>query len=208
MAADLGLVHRWVAPKPGHDRTLLLLHGTGGNENDLIPLGWELAPGTGLLSPRGAVLEQGLPRFFRRIAPGVFDVDDLRRRTDDLASFLAKAGQQYGFDAGRVIAVGYSNGANIAASLLLLHPGVLSGAILFRPMVPLIPDPLPDLSRLPVRIAAGQDDPIVPPAESEALAKLLRTAGADVDLVWQSGGHALGRADVSTAADWLASIGS
>ncbi|HET8649030.1 MAG TPA: alpha/beta hydrolase [Gemmatimonadales bacterium] len=208
MAADLGLIHRWVAPRPGYDRTLLLLHGTGGNENDLIPLGWELAPGAGLLSPRGAVLEEGMPRFFRRISPGVFDVEDLRRRTDELAAFLARAAEQYGFDPRRVIAVGYSNGANIAASLLLLHPGALAGAVLFRPMIPFTPDPLPDLSGLPVRIAAARDDLLVPPAQSEALAELLRAAGAEVDLVWQPGGHALGRTDVTTAAEWLASIGS
>ena len=203
MGNDLGLVHRWVAPRrPGAD-TLLLLHGTGGNENDLIPVGWELAPGAGLLSPRGAVLERGMPRFFRRLAEGVFDLDDLRARTDQLAEFVSGAAQQYGFDPARVTAVGYSNGANIAASLLLLRPGVLRGAVLFRPMVPLEPDPLPRLNDVSVLISAGREDPIVSPSESERLGALLERAGAAVETLWQQGGHALTKADLAAASAWL-----
>src|SRR5499433_2520532 len=135
-------IHEFV---PGDsDRTLLLLHGTGGSERDLIPLGRELDPNASLLSPRGKVLENGMPRFFRRLAEGVFDLDDLRQRTHDLAAFVAAASEAYQFDPRRVIAVGYSNGANIAASLLLLHPETLAGAVLFHAMVPLIPEKLPD----------------------------------------------------------------
>ena len=203
MANDLGLVHRWVEPRRPGAETLLLLHGTGGNENDLIPVGWELAPGAGLLSPRGAVLERGMPRFFRRLAEGVFDLDDLRARTDQLAEFVSRAAQQYGFDPTRVTAVGYSNGANIAASLLLLRPGILHGAVLFRPMVPLEPDPLPRLNDVSVLISAGREDPIVSPSESERLGALLERAGAAVEMRWQEGGHALTSADLKAASAWL-----
>src|SRR5437588_9417037 len=146
-------IHEFV---PGSsERTLLLLHGTGGNERDLIPLGHELDPGAALLSPRGKVLEHGMPRFFRRLAEGVFDLEDLTRRTHELADFVADAATRYGFDPRNVIAVGFSNGANIAASLLLLRPETLAAAVLFRPMIPLVPETLPDLSRVPVFIAAG-----------------------------------------------------
>src|SRR5216110_3498545 len=138
--------------------TLLLLHGTGGNERDLIPLGRELDPNAALLSPRGKVLENGMPRFFRRLAEGVFDVEDLKHRTNELADFVAAAAEHYGFAADKVVAVGYSNGANIAASLLLLRPEVLSAAVLFRAMVPLVPDTPPNLSAVRVWIGGGTDD--------------------------------------------------
>src|SRR3954463_16668755 len=124
---------------------VLLLHGTGGNEHDLLPLGRAVAPGSALLSPRGKVLENGMPRFFRRLAEGVFDEQDLIRRTHELADFIEEAAAHYGFDATKVVAIGYSNGANIAGGTLLLRPGILSGAALLRPMVPLIPQALPEL---------------------------------------------------------------
>src|SRR5947199_7332187 len=163
-------IHEFV---PGSSsRTLLLLHGTGGNERDLIPLGRELDPGAALLSPRGKVLENGMPRFFRRLAEGVFDLEDLKIRTTELADFVAAAAQHYGFAADNVVAAGYSNGANIAASLLLLRPEILSAAILFRAMVPLAPDTLPNLSSMRVWIGAGTDDPIIPTSESKRLAEL------------------------------------
>lgn len=204
---DLSFQHRHVpAQGPGPAPTLLLLHGTGGNEDDLLPLGPMLAPGAALLSPRGQVLEHGMPRFFRRLAEGVFDLDDLRRRTHDLAEFVAAAAAAYGFDAGRVVAAGYSNGANIAASLLLLRPGVLSAAVLLRPMVPLVPETLPDLSGLPVFLAAGQQDPIVPMHQTEALAALLEGAGARVTRHWVPGGHALTRDELRVAGEWLTSL--
>lgn len=194
-------VHRFL---PGEEElVLLLLHGTGGDENDLLPLGRALRPGAALLSPRGNVLEQGMARFFRRLAPGVFDQQDLVRRTQELADFLEEASSHYGFDPRRVVAVGLSNGANIAASLLLLRPGALAGAVLFRPMVPLEPPALPDLSAVPLLLAAGRHDHMVPPGESERLAGLLRAAGAEVELLWVEAGHGLTREEVTHAAAWL-----
>jgi predicted esterase len=184
---------------------LLLLHGTGGNEQDLLPLAPELLPEAGALSPRGEVLERGMPRFFRRLAEGVFDLDDLRLRTAELADFVTAAAELYHFDPARVIAVGFSNGANIAASLLLLRPGVLRGAALFRAMVPLVPDPLPSLPRTPVLVSSGRADPIVTAAETERLVTLLGDAGAGVTLAWQAAGHQLVQEDMVRARDWLAS---
>jgi len=182
---------------------LLLLHGTGGDENDLLPLGEALAPGAALLSPRGKVLERGMPRFFRRLAEGVFDVPDLIERTRELAELVRAAAAEYGFDRAAVIGVGYSNGANIAASLLLLHPGVLRGAILFRAMVPLVPESRPDLAGIPVFIAAGRQDPIVSYEQAQRLAALLEEAGADVTVHVEPAGHALTEGDVAAARAWL-----
>jgi predicted esterase len=184
-------------------RTLLLLHGTGGNERDLIPLGRELDPNAALLSPRGKVLENGMSRFFRRLAEGVFDVEDLKYRTNELADFVTSAAQHYGFAADKVVAAGYSNGANIAASLLLLRPEILSAAILFRAMVPLIPERQPNLSRVRVWIGAGTNDPIIPTSETKRLAELLRSAGADVTMRHFPAGHALTSQDLEAARDWL-----
>jgi predicted esterase len=195
-------VHRYVPPKAEDRRTLLLLHGTGGDENDLIPLGEMLAPDAGFLSPRGTVLERNAARFFRRHAEGVFDLPDLHARTKDLIAFVGAAAQQYGFDKSKVIAVGFSNGANIAASTLLLEPGVLAGAILFRAMVPIVPDPLPALGGTPVFMSNGRTDPLIPAAEAERLAGLLRQAGAIVDIEWQPGGHQLTRQDLAQAQKW------
>ena len=183
--------------------TLLMLHGTGGDEHDLVPVGRALWPGAAILSPRGKVLERGMPRFFRRFAEGVFDLDDLRLRTGELADFVAAAAAQYGFDPARVAAAGFSNGANIAASLLLLRPATLCAAALFSPMVPLEPDPLPDLRAAPVLVSAGKRDPLVPPENTEALAELLRRAGAAVTVRWTEGGHSLTGDDIIAAAEWL-----
>jgi predicted esterase len=202
MAADLGFEHVFRAPANPHTPTLLLLHGTGGTEQDLIPLGESLSPGAGLISPRGKVLERDMPRFFRRLAEGVFDLDDLRFRTHELAAFVAASAAHYGFDATRVVAVGFSNGANIAASVLLLEPGVLAGAILFRAMVPIVPDPLPSLDRTPVFMSNGRTDSLIQAAEAERLASLLRQAGADLTLEWQPGGHQLTRQDLAQAQQW------
>jgi predicted esterase len=185
-------------------RTLLLLHGTGGNERDLIPLGRELDPNAALLSPRGKVLENGMPRFFRRLAEGVFDLEDLKYRTNELADFVAAAAQHYGFASDNVVAVGYSNGANIAASVLLLQPKILSAAVLFRAMVPLIPETQPNLSSTRVWIGAGAHDPIIPTSETNALAELFRNDGADVTIRYFQTGHQLTRDDVDAARDWLA----
>src|ERR1700690_1761761 len=164
---DLGFVHKFVPAERGQPVTLLLLHGTGGDENDLLPLGRELWPGAALLSPRGKVLENGMPRFFRRLAEGVFDLNDLVARTEELALFVEKISTRRGFGK-KVIAVGYSNGANIAAGLLLLRPGLLRGAILFRPMVPFTMQAVPDLSDVRILIEAGTGDIIVPKDQPEA----------------------------------------
>ena len=190
-------IHEFV---PGSSsRTLLLLHGTGGNERDLIPLGRELDPNAALLSPRGKVLENGMPRFFRRLAEGVFDLEDLKYRTNELADFVTAAAQHYGFATDQLVAVGYSNGANIAASMLLLRPEIIPAAILFRAMVPLIPDKLPELSSVHVWIGAGDQDPIIPPSEAQRLVELLRRAGADVTIRFFNAGHGLTNDDVVTA---------
>lgn len=199
---DLGFVHRYLPGAPGMP-VLLLLHGTGGDESDLLPLGESLLPGAARLSPRGKVLENGMPRFFRRLREGVFDLDDLRTRTDELADFVQAAEQAYGTGGRRPIAVGFSNGANIAASMLLLRPEILGGALLIRPMVPLVPETLPELGGIPVQINAGEVDPIVPPPQSEALAKLLTAAGAGVTLEWIAGGHALTREDLEVGRRWF-----
>jgi phospholipase/carboxylesterase len=185
------------------DRTLLLLHGTGGNERDLIPLGRELDSNASLLSPRGKILENGMPRFFRRLAEGVFDLEDLKTRTNELADFVVAAVRHYHLVANRVIGVGYSNGANIAASMLLLRPEIMHAAILFHAMVPLIPDKLPDLSSVHVWIGAGDQDPIVPASETKRLAELLRRAGADATIRFFNAGHGLTSSEIETAGQWL-----
>jgi phospholipase/carboxylesterase len=190
--------------RPGtSDRTLLLLHRTGGNERDLIPLGRDLDPNAALLSPRGKVLENGMPRFFRRLAEGVFDLEDLKKRTSELADFVAAAAKHYKLAADQIVAVGYSNGANIAAAMLLLRPEILRAAILFRAMVPLVPENLPDLSSVRVWIGAGDQDPIIPASEAQGLVELLRSAGADVTIRFTNASHALTEADVETARHWL-----
>ena len=195
--------HRF-EPGPEAGATLLLLHGTGGNEDDLIGLGSALAPSVTLLSPRGQVLENGMPRFFRRLAEGVFDEADLVRRTHDLAGFVREATSAYSLDSGRIWAVGFSNGANIAASLLLLEPELLAGAVLFRATVPITPDELPDLTSRSVLLAEGRTDPYVPAGHASALADMLRRAGADVTLEWREAGHGLTHEDVESASRWLA----
>jgi phospholipase/carboxylesterase len=201
MKAELDFIHEFV---PGtSNRTLLLLHGTGGNEHDLIPLGHEIDPAAALLSPRGKILENGMPRFFRRLAEGVFDLEDLRKRTNELANFIAAAAKHYKFAAGQIVAVSYSNGANIAASMLLLRPEILSAAILFRAMVPLEPKNLPDLSSVRVWIGAGNQDPIIPTSETQRLVELLRSAGADVTIRFFNVGHGLTNREIETAAQWL-----
>jgi len=187
--------------EPGSPPALLLLHGTGGDENDLIPLGQLIRPGAALLSPRGEVDESGQLRFFRRLAPGVFDEADLVRRTHQLADFVEDQSDRHHLR--QIIAVGYSNGANIAASMLLLRPGILSGAILLRAMVPLeLPHP-PDLGGVPMLILSGKHDEMVSTDQPQRLAALLLGAGADVTLDWQETGHSLGPTDFRKAADWL-----
>jgi predicted esterase len=194
-------IHEFV---PGtSNRTLLLLHGTGGNERDLIPLGRELDPNASLLSPRGKILENGMPRFFRRLAEGVFDLEDLQTRTNELANFVAAAVLHYKLAADDIVGVGYSNGANVAASMLLLRPEIMHAAILFRAMVPLVPDTLPDLSSVAVWIGAGNQDPIIARSETQRLVSLLRSAKADVTIRFFDADHGLTSDEVETAGRWL-----
>ena len=205
-STELGFTHRFVpGTRPGA-APVVLLHGTGGNENDLLPLGQALAPGAPLLSPRGQVLENGMPRFFRRHAEGVFDLDDLRRRAGDLARFIGEARAHYNLGDAAPVAVGFSNGANIAAALLLLHPGTLSAGLLLRAMVPLTPDPLPALHDVRVLIGAGRHDPIATPEQTENLADLLARAGADVTVHWSHAGHNLTPDDLQAGSRWMAEV--
>ena len=206
MTPDLGFVHRYLPGDEESSPTLLLLHGTGGNEEDLIPLGQELLPGAAILSPRGKVSEYGAPRFFRRLAEGVFDHEDLLFRTHELAGFVEAAAEEYGFDPSKVVAVGYSNGANVAASTILLHPGLLRAAVLFRAMVPFEPEVTPDLSGMPVFMAAGRMDRMIAADNTQRLADLLTEAGAEVDLRWRNVGHPLTYEEVGEAEEWLAGI--
>ena len=203
---DLGLVYRFEPGAGASGRTMLLLHGTGGDENDLIPLGQQVAPGAALLSPRGKVLENGMPRFFRRLAMGVFDVEDVKVRAKELAGFIGEASAEFGINPEGLVALGYSNGANIAAAVMLLQPGAIEKAILWRPMIPLTPEPLPDLTGTKILIGAGRRDPIIKGEESERLAGLLREAGAEVTLYWHGGGHELSQTDLDAARNWLATV--
>lgn len=188
------------------ERTLLLLHGTGGDEHDLIPLGRELDPKAALLGLRGKVLENGMPRFFRRLAEGVFDLDDLRKRTQELADFVGAAARHYKLAANQIVALGYSNGANIAASMLLLRPEVLHAAILFRAMVPLMPENMPDLSSAHIWIGAGNQDPFIPASEAQRLVELLRNAAAGVTIRFFNAGHGLTNGEIEIARNWLETI--
>lgn len=202
--AHMDYTHRFIpAPVTPSHRVLLLLHGTGGNENDMIPLGRDLDPAAAILSLRGNVLENGMPRFFRRLSEGVFDEEDVIRRAHELADFIAVAAAKYSFDPASLTAVGYSNGANVAAAVLLLRPGVLSRAIFFRAMVPLTPAIQPTLADTRVLICSGNHDPIVPVENAEHLAAMLRQAGADVTLRFEEAGHQLVFAEIAHAKNWL-----
>jgi phospholipase/carboxylesterase len=182
---------------------ILLLHGTGGNEQDLIPLADLVAPGASVLGVRGNVLENGMPRFFRRLAEGVFDIEDLVFRTKELSDFVDTAAEQYGFERNNVVALGYSNGANIAASMLFHDAKALRGAILHHAMVPLRGLTLPDLNSVPVFLSSGENDPIVPVSESRELQALLEGAGAYVDAHWERNGHQLTRTEAEVAGRWF-----
>ena len=198
---ELSFLHRFEpGTLPGRP-PVLLLHGTGGDETDLLPLGRTVAPGSALLSPRGKVLEHGMPRFFRRLAEGVFDEADVRRRADELAGFVAEARSAYGLEA--PLALGFSNGANIAAATLLLHPEALAGAVLIRAMVPLAEPPAAGLAGKPVLLLSGSTDPLVPAENADRLADMLKSAGAEVDHRTLPVGHGLSQGDVTLAAKWF-----
>lgn len=205
---QLGFIHKFIPSNIKVERkggskkvpTFLLLHGTGGNEEDLIPVAREISSEAAILSPRGKILEDGIAaRFFRRLAEGVFDLEDLRFRTNELANFVNNASKTYGFDLQHLIALGYSNGANIASSMLLLRPEVLSAAILFRAMVPFVPNTLPDLSNKYIFMSSGLYDPIIPKQEAERLFSLFKNGGAKVSISWQNSGHELVMEDVKKA---------
>lgn len=186
--------------------TLLLLHGTGGNELDMLPLAGRVDEGASVLSVRGNVLENGMPRYFKRLAEGIFDEEDLKFRTQELNDFLDEAAGKYNFDRDKIVAIGYSNGANIAASLLFHYQDALKGAILHHPMVPLRGVELPDLSGKNVFIAAGTNDPICPSTESIELQMLLEKSNADVELHWEDRGHQLTNEEVEAAREWYTSL--
>jgi len=203
---DLGFIHRFIS-SPNDSvpaRTLLLLHGTGGNENDLLDLGRTLDPDAALLSPRGKVSENGAPRFFRRLAEGVFDEQDVIARANELANFIEAASSQYHIDQNKLIAVGYSNGANIASAMMLLGVAAFRQAILLRPMVPLSQVELPDLTQTRVLVSGGEFDPIARPIIVRELIQLLLKAGAKVSAQSQKAGHELAAADVDASREWLA----
>ncbi|MBU5670766.1 alpha/beta hydrolase [Paenibacillus brevis] len=181
---------------------LLLLHGTGGTEQDLLPLAGIISPQSSVLSLRGSVLENGMPRFFRRLAEGVFDEEDLVLRTKEMHDFLGEAAEKYGFDRGNIVAIGYSNGANIAGSLLFHYSAALRGAILHHPMVPRRGIELPKMNGVPVFIGAGTNDPLCSPQETEELERLLAGAGAKVTVQWQSAGHQLTKGEIDAASAW------
>jgi phospholipase/carboxylesterase len=199
--------HQFVPAEGTSRTTLVLLHGTGGDEHDLLPLGRALDPAAALLSPRGRVVEGSMPRFFRRFAEGRFDLDDVRVRAAELTAWLDEAALAYGLARDRMVAVGYSNGANIAHATMLLHPESFAGAALLHAQFVLAPSPLPSLAGRAVFLAAGQADPIVPLAEAQRLAETLAAAGATVTPFWSRGGHALTREDVAQATQWLNSSG-
>jgi predicted esterase len=182
--------------------TVLLLHGSGGDENDLLPIAGALAPGAAVLSPRGNVVQHGARRFFSYPGPEGFDAVEIRERVDELAEWLGRTAVA----ANPLYALGYSNGANMAAALMLLHPGAITGACLFRSRAVVTPDTLPDLKGAPVLISAGQTDTLIPPSAAEALGQLLTTAGARVDLAIQNAGHDLTPADFSLAKQWFAKL--
>ncbi|SRR6266446_3699868 len=198
----MNFIHRFEPGSANHP-TLLLLHGTGGNENDLIEFGRAIAPRSNLLSPRGNVLENGMPRFFRRFAHGVFDLQDLKFRAEELLDFIKTSAAEYGSDPQNVIAMGYSNGANIAATLLLLHEKSLAGAILFRPMMTLAPEKVPDLSGCKILVCAGDRDSMIDPAKTSELISFFETARAKVTVHHHPGGHELGRDDFEAAQRWF-----
>jgi phospholipase/carboxylesterase len=199
---DLGFIHRFIAGQDAARAPLLLLHGTGGDENDLLPLAARIAPGRTILSPRGQSLDEGLTRYFRRFADGRWDISDLRRRTPELAEFVRRACAAYHI--ANPIALGYSNGANIGWSLLLHDPGLLAGAILMRAMLPFDPRPLPDLRGVPVLLIAGTDDELIPVERAGLLAALLGEAGADVSYEALHAGHGLTAQDLALVGEWLA----
>ena len=206
MTSSDDFLHHFEPARRPDAPTLLLLHGTGGDERNLLELGRALDADAALLSPRGKVSEGGMPRWFRRSAEGIFDTEDLIVRTHELADFTRAASDHYDLDTAGLIAVGFSNGANIAAAMLLLRPGILRAAVLLAPMVPLDPTTTVDLSEVAVFIGAGRNDPIAPVEQAEALAEMLTDRGAAVELHWHGGGHGIDATTLNAASAWLGKV--
>ena len=204
---DLNYIHTFVPAPSNSSRpvTLLLLHGTGGDENSLLSLGNDLCPGAALLGLRGKVLENGMPPSFRRFTEA--GIADIRSRTEELAQFIRAASERYGFSTRRLVVVGHSDGANLAASLILLHPHYLAGAVLFRVMVPSLPDLIRDFSNLFIFIGAATLDPLIPADQASELAAIFKSGGAKVAISWHEGGRELGEDDIQAARNWLARDG-
>jgi phospholipase/carboxylesterase len=200
----LTFIHNFVPGKLSS--TVLVLHGQGGDENDLLPIARALAPGAAFLSPRGKAVEAGMARFFARVSPDVFDEAEVRTRTAELAEWIVAAVAQYKLDATRVFALGFSNGASIAASTMLLHPGVLAGGLLLRPRMIVEPSPLPDLKGAPVLVLSGQKDEKMPQGSGESLARLLGRAGAAVEMAMVDAGHDLTPQDFAAGKSWLSGV--
>jgi phospholipase/carboxylesterase len=200
----MDFIHKFIPG--GSPVTILLLHGSGGDENDLLPIAPALAPDNAFLSPRGNVVQHGARRFFSYPGPDGFDADEVRQRVDELADWIGRMATEYSFDPNRLYALGYSNGANMAAAIMLLRPGAIAGACLFRSRAVVTPTTLPDLKGVPVLISAGQTDHLIPPSAAEDLGRVLTNAGAHVDLAIQNAGHDLTPADFSLAKQWFAKL--
>jgi len=204
MSEQLNFKHKYIpSSNPNNRNTVLLLHGTGGNEESLVPIVDMILTEAAILSPRGQILENGMPRFFRRIAEGVFDLKDLELRTRELATFIEESSRNYGLESNKIIAVGYSNGANIASSVMLTYPGLISKAALFHPMIPFVPKNSPDLSNTGILITAGTNDPIVSREETLELNKMFQDYGADVEIFWHDSGHNLVREELDKTKNFL-----
>jgi phospholipase/carboxylesterase len=204
MNKELSFIHQYIEPEEAGMGITLLLHGTGANEYDLLNLGRMITPGAGLLSPRGKILENGMyPRFFRRLQEGVFDVENLHEQTHMLAGFIREAAEEYGFKAEGITIAGFSNGANIGCSLLMQYPAMFSHAVLLRPMVPYEPGESPDLTGKQIYVAAGTEDPLIPPDNTQRLVQMLRTFSGEVTLAWEEAGHNLTQREVTEIRKWL-----
>ncbi len=188
---------------PEEKRVLLLFHGTGGNEMDLIPLAERILPGVSYLGIRGNVIEHGMPRFFKRLSEGIFDEADIKLRAHELDSFIREAATSFGFSSENVMALGYSNGANIITALNFLHPGLISTSLLLRPMTPLVPANAPDLSNSNVWLSFGSVDPLMPPGEIEKLSGLYTEYGANLTVNIEQAGHQLVQNDLTKASEFL-----
>ena len=198
---ELGFIYNYI---PGsRENVLFLLHGTGGNEDDLLTVGQMLDRRASIISPRGKVLENGMPRFFRRISPGVFDIEDLKFRVNELGEFIDLVCKKHSFRSKSLVVVGYSNGANIAVSLVLLKPTSLKRLILFRAMLPLVPDRIPDLNGTSVFISGGKYDEMISVKNTLELKSIFQKSGASIEMNWEESTHALTSDEVSKAREWL-----